>query len=480
MRLGAIAASRGGLTGNYGYDPSVYYAASDAFTHGRMPYRDFVLLHPPGLMLVLTPFAALGRATTDLTGFVAGNLTLVTIGAANGVLVYLVGRRMELSRTASWLGGAFYAVWYGSVYAELSSRLEPLGSFAFLCGLLALTGERAVRRRRSALLGGVAFGFAVSVKVWWIAPLVVTAVWLAGRSGDRRRVGAFLAGVLGAVVVVDGPFFALAPSSMFHMVVLDQLGRNSIVGRLQRLVTMSTLSAQGPVAIVVATAFVMVLAVLFVAACRLPQARLVVACAVVQIGVLLASPSFFHFYLDYLAPALALVVSAAAHGARRRVRERVAAGLTGAFVAAVAGITAITALVRPVGFIQPFPTDELADALPHVNCVMSVTPMALIEVNALSTDLSHHCVQWVDATGRTYGVDASHGAHYLVRRRNPKWQTDVQHYLLSGGAVVLVGDAGSLDAKTLDEIRENSLLTQDGNVSLYRVLPDRAGDTRER
>jgi uncharacterized membrane protein len=458
----------------------VYYAASDAFTHGRMPYRDFVLLHPPGLMLVLTPFAALGRATTDLTGFVAGNLALVTLGAINAVLVFRVAQRMGLSRTASWLGGAFYAVWYGAVYAELSSRLEPLGSFAFLCGLLALTGGRPDRIRRDALLAGAAFGFAVSVKVWWIAPLVVTAVWLARTSGGARRVGALLAGVLGAIVVVDGPFFALAPSSMFHMVVLDQLGRNSIVGRPDRLVLMSTLTAHGPVAIVVAVVLVAVLATLCAAAWRVPSARLAVSCAVAQLGVLLASPSFFHFYLDYVAPSLALVVAAAAHRARERTRDRIAAGLAGALVGIAACITAVSALFRPIGFIEPFPTDELADALPHVNCVMTVTPMALIELDALSTDLARHCVQWVDATGRTYGVDASHGARYLNRRQNPKWQTDVQHYLLSGGAVVLVGNAGSLDAQTLDEIRENVLLTRDGNVSLYRVLPDRPTASRER
>jgi hypothetical protein len=68
-------------------------------------------------------------------------------------------------------------------------------------------------------------------------------------------------------------------------------------------------------------------------------------------------------------------------------------------------------------------------------------------------------------------MDALHGEHYVLRRFNPKWQADVQHYLISGGAFVLMGDFGSLDAKTLDAVRANRLLTKDGVVSLYEVVP---------
>jgi hypothetical protein len=190
---------------------------------------------------------------------------------------------------------------------------------------------------------------------------------------------------------------------------------------------------------------------------------------VAQVVVLMLSPSFFPFYLDFLAPALAIVVAGAAHGVRHRARDRLATGAVGALVAAAACVTTIGLLLRPVGFIEPFPTDELADTLPHVRCVMAISPMALVELDALSSDLRHHCPQWVDATGRTYAMDALHGPHYVLRRYNGKWQTDVRRYLTSGGAFVLVGDSGSLDARTLDQVRENRLLTRDGPVSLYEV-----------
>ena len=47
----------GGLFGIGNYDDGVYYAAATGLIHGRLPYQDFLLLHPPGMPLLLTPFA---------------------------------------------------------------------------------------------------------------------------------------------------------------------------------------------------------------------------------------------------------------------------------------------------------------------------------------------------------------------------------------------------------------------------------------
>jgi hypothetical protein len=474
-RIGAAALSSGGLTGNYGYDPSVYYAAADAFTFGRMPYRDFTLLHPPGLMVVLAPFAALGRVTTDSTGFVAGNIALALLGATNAVLVYLVARRMGLSYVAACVGGAFYAVWTGTVYAEVSIRLEPLGSFAFLLGMLALAGDRPQRARRDAFLAGLAFGFALSVKIWWIVPLVIAGLWLTRTAGGLRRAAAFLAGVLAAVVVVDGPFFVLAPTSMWHQVFLDQIGRPRIVSLVQRVISLSALhatvpSGSGSTATPAAIASAVLLVAVLGAAAGVRAARLVVVVGLAQLVVLLAAPSYWLFYLDFAAPALALAVAAAAHPARRRLRDVIGTGAVSALVVAAACATAIGALARPIDSIERFPTHQLAAALPNVRCVMSITPMALIELDALSRDLDNHCPLWVDATGRTYGVDALHGPHYVVRLHNEIWQADAERYLTSGGVFVLTAD-GSLNGRTLIRLRENTLLTEDGAVALYEVAP---------
>ncbi|HEY5979840.1 MAG TPA: hypothetical protein VIT41_09410 [Microlunatus sp.] len=54
-----------GLSDVLGYDDAVYYhAGAVGLVHGRVPYQDFLFLHPPGVPLALAPVAAgvAGRA----------------------------------------------------------------------------------------------------------------------------------------------------------------------------------------------------------------------------------------------------------------------------------------------------------------------------------------------------------------------------------------------------------------------------------
>ena len=48
--------------------------------HGEVPYRDFVLLHAPGVVLLLTPFALIGRLTSDPTGFAPALIAMNVLG----------------------------------------------------------------------------------------------------------------------------------------------------------------------------------------------------------------------------------------------------------------------------------------------------------------------------------------------------------------------------------------------------------------
>ena len=45
----------GGLSSVLGYDDAVHHAAAVGLAHGRLPYRDFLLLHPPGVLVALAP-----------------------------------------------------------------------------------------------------------------------------------------------------------------------------------------------------------------------------------------------------------------------------------------------------------------------------------------------------------------------------------------------------------------------------------------
>ncbi|HEX8768924.1 MAG TPA: hypothetical protein VF714_11170, partial [Jatrophihabitans sp.] len=172
-----VVLTSGGFGGNYGYDTGVYYAAGASLIHGRIPYRDFVLLHPPGLMLVLAPFAWLGRLSTDHAGFVTASLAFTALGGVNAVLVVRVARRMGVASWPALFGGGFYALWYGSIRAEYLPRLEPLGNFLLLTGVLALLAAAESRRGWPAVAGGFALGAAASVKIWWVVPVLVVLAW---------------------------------------------------------------------------------------------------------------------------------------------------------------------------------------------------------------------------------------------------------------------------------------------------------------
>src|SRR5689334_22729672 len=41
------------------YDDGIYFGAAIRLIHGWLPYRDFLLPHPPGLTVLLSPIAAL-------------------------------------------------------------------------------------------------------------------------------------------------------------------------------------------------------------------------------------------------------------------------------------------------------------------------------------------------------------------------------------------------------------------------------------
>jgi hypothetical protein len=160
----------GGGLHSYGrYDDGVYYTAAESLTFGRIPYRDFVFLHPPGLVLLLTPFAALGRLTSDPTGLAVGRVAFMAVGALNAVLIAMLAKRW--SWIAAALSGLLYACWMPAIYGEQSTLLEPLATTAVLTALLLMVRPGVEElTRRAEILAGVALGIGVSIKIWYATP----------------------------------------------------------------------------------------------------------------------------------------------------------------------------------------------------------------------------------------------------------------------------------------------------------------------
>jgi hypothetical protein len=468
-----------GLVGNYSYDASVYYSSAAALIHGRAPYRDFILLHPPGITLALAPAAAIGRITTDRTGFAIAAVAFMVLGAVTAALVVVVARRLGAGWWAATVGGLFYALWLPSVRAEYLSRLEPLGNFLLLCGLLAYTDIGGHRTKHAAVLCGFALGAATAVKVWYAVPLAVVLGFLAARNRlhDAVRAGV---GATAAVVLICGPFFALAPSAMWRMVVTAQLGRESS-NPLRGVITLHRLpeALSWQTAVLIDAAVLTAVAVLLVIAWRTPLVRLPAALLLASAAVLLAAPSWYVNYADFLAPAAALCV---ATGATAIAAATHATAPAFGRVAAVTGaIVVLVAIVAPAermwfGRSRPGaapPSRELASAVSDVRCVVSDSPMALIGLNALDRGLAGGCPNWIDVTGRTYASDMDvrgDDGRRVSRAANPRWQRVLRNYLLSGDALIMIrADTAGVSAATWDAIRRGGTLASDGTHVVYRV-----------
>ena len=195
----------GGLFATRGYDDAVYYAAADALAFGHLPYRDFVFLHPPGIVLGLLPFAELGRLTHDGWGFAAARLGWMAIGALNATLAAVVARRYGAG--AAVAAGLFYALWPPILEVESITRLEPLVSLCLLAGWAMTTHPRLAESPRWQVAAGLALGLAPAVKVWALVPVLVIAVWTAVSLPPRGRLRLLLATAGGTT-----PMFAGAAS----------------------------------------------------------------------------------------------------------------------------------------------------------------------------------------------------------------------------------------------------------------------------
>ena len=419
-----------GLGGVFGYDDGVYYSASTSLLWGRMPYRDFLLLHPPGIVLALAPFAALGRLTSDATGFETARVGFMLVGSVNAGLVVVAARRVGL--VAATAGGLFYALWVPVALTETTTRLEPLVTLGLLAALAVLANRVGETSRWAQVAAGCALGAAMAVKIWAAAPVAVVLVWCLWRLGPRATARVAAAGAATATAICL-PFLLAAPTDMVRMVVLDQLHRPHSPGRTaHRLAGILGFLAWSPAAWCVAAGLTAL--VVMAAAAPRPLGRAAVGLLVVQVTVLLLAPSYFPFYAAFVAPALALVVAAGVACLRSARLRRVAVlALTG-------GLAWLLTVVPGTSVGVALPEQQLRPLMASDRCVTSDSPGLLVLLDVLSRDLSRQCRVMVDVSGLTYDTDASRhpGDRPRVRRLHDRaWQHDLGRYLTSGTATLL-------------------------------------------
>lgn len=455
----ALMVRGGGLTGIGGYDDGVYYTAADALVHGRLPYRDFLFLQPPGIAVFTAPFAALGAATSDAFGFATARVAFMSVGAVNAVLVCASLRRF--GAVAAVVAGLFYAVFAPAVYAERSVLLEPLGTLGVLGAvwLLQRSSTRTARPERYAMLAGVAAGAAADVKIWYVVPLLVLAAFARGRRW-RFSLGAAAALVLGYL-----PFLIAAPAATIREVVLDQLGRPRGTGVLVRLENILGAPTHGPLhPQTVVWLFIATAVVIGVVAAMTRGARLFATMLLADLLVLLAAPSWFPHYAALTAPPLALCLGVAVARLLEATRPRWArAALVGVVLVVIAG-TNQGADRNRVGTHVP----TTITAARTRGCVIADDPTILAPMNVLSRDLAQpQCIIWPDVSGWTYDRDEARiNGVPVARARNVRWQKDVVRYLESGSAVILTRRDTGLSSASRARIAHGAVIAKSGSFVL--------------
>ena len=83
-----------------------------------------------------------------------------------------------------------------------------------------------------------------------------------------------------------------------------------------------------------------------------------------------------------------------------------------------------------------------------------------------------------EATGRTYASDMNvrdQDGRRVSRVDNPRWQSALRDYLLSGDAVIMMRpEAVGINPTTWDAVHGGGILGTDGTHVIYRVRGQRA------
>lgn len=448
----------GGLSGVISYDDAVYYAGAVGLVHGQLPYRDFLFLHPPGILVALAPVAGLGRWVGETSGWEVSRLAWMVTGSLTSVVI--LGILLPLGRLAAAIAGSTYAVFPGAVLVERTTFCEGLANLCLAVALLLVIREVVAEPRRpdlkhpaviASLVAGALLGFATTVKIWGLVPLAVVCVYAVIALGLRRGLAVAVGGAL-AITAVCLPFFLAAPAEMWRMVVLDQVGRDQGAALMRRAAQIATMGriTEGGAAVAVVVVVLVGLIACSVVAWRVRTHRVVVPLLASTVGLLLVSPIFFPHYLGNVAVPLALlagvvagVITAPAGRGSRRAAAVIVLGIV--LVVDVLALSRIRS-----GDSVPA---ELAEVVqPASGCLTSDDPNNLLAIGVVGRDTLRGCPLVVDLGG--YSHDLSRGA--TVRRgRNAAWQQVVLQYLGSGElALATRFDRGrGLTAATAAEIR---------------------------
>lgn len=458
----------GSLTAQREYDDGVAYLGARALAAGQLPYRDFVFLHPPGVLVAMLPFAGAGTGGDDAVRLAVARLVVLVIGVLNAVLVARLLR--PVGTVAMLVGGLGYAVWGAAASAERTVLLEPGINLGLLVALCLLQG----RSRRAEVWAGVAIGLALTVKYWSVVDVGVLLLVVAARSRVRGALR-YLGGVALGAGVVALPFFVAAPRQMWQQTVVTQLTRPPQgVSLGERGAAFAPLAGLGAPDVrapgllwLVGLALVLLLGLTPVAVAvrrrtpvrEWPDEAWWAVVALAHLALLVGSASFYYHYAAWAAAPLALVVGVLAQRAWDRAPVRGGqATLLGLATITVLGVVAVVGM-RVVEAVGSSATSRAAVVAwsASKDCVWGLAPQ-LVWAAAATGDVEHGCALDVDA----YGANLVQGRALDARGGvgDPAWGAAVGAQLGRADGVLLPTDPGSwpLDASRAAQVRRDFVL----------------------
>jgi hypothetical protein len=430
--------STGHLFGVTEYDDGVYLGAALRLVHGVLPYRDFVLVQPPGLILIMTPVAALAKWTGTAGAMATGRILTACAGAAAVPLAGRLVRHRGLLAVLITCG--LLAVYPDAIAASVTVLQEPWLVLCCLAGALAVfDGDQLTGSWKRLAWGGVAFGFAGAIKVWAVIPVLVIVALAMRRP---RRAAAFLGGTAAGFLVPVLPFAVASPGTFYKGVIVAQIVRVddvrvSVWTRLTSLTGLDSLSPASHQAVLIASIAIPALVVLAFAGAWLVTRRappaldwFALLTAVLVVAAFVWPADFYYHYSDFLVPFLALclglpvarLVTGLQEAGWRPVRNgrawRAATAVTVAAIAAMAvsqvyhegrakaSVHEFAALQRIIPRGACVLTDEVSYTIAADRFLSSVPGCSPV-VDGLGTDLAlGHGRNGVTGAGRVPAVHA--------------------------------------------------------------------------
>ncbi len=237
----------GYLLGVTEYDDGPYFGSAVRLLSGSLPYRDFVLVQPPGITLLMLPAALLGKVSGTAAAMAAGRILTALASTAGVALVGLLVRHRGV--LATLLACGILACYPNSVAAAHTVLVEPWLVLFCLIGAVAIFDrDQFTASRRRLLWGGVAFGFAGAVELWAIMPVLAVfglclaaAAPAAGLMPRIRRAALFTAGTAAGFLVPVVPFAALGLKGFYQSLIVAQVGKRAHPVRVPQWVRFRTM-----------------------------------------------------------------------------------------------------------------------------------------------------------------------------------------------------------------------------------------------